>query len=582
MGMDSKRKQKTDSDASSDVADEFSAPCKELIQRLQDQIENSQSALKTALEQVDNLQRSDKEKDLKLKKLEGVADENKFLKRENKALKRKLYGSKAEGLKTVQMPLFDQTETALTTQNSLNEEGREKLEKTVKRVKELKELIKDAKKDLPKAPRKSKKLADSDVETRREDPIEPESTHCDACDIEKIKIGEDETYDYHWIPGRFVKVLRSLPKYLCPECRDYSDVSQALVPVKPIPRSPVTASLLAKIIVDKYAYGLPFDRQTRIFASFGFLVSVTTLCSWTRQISWLFELIADMIQIETFQSDLVQFDESRIKVRNLSLEKNLRRSHMWFYCGPTGAIYCKITDSNGGEHAEEVFGEFEGHFQCDGASTFDRLDTSTRTRLGCWAHARRKFEADSKLNDQQSLLALFMIKKIYKLHWFVSLGFSQYSEELSESVDEYFNYVNELKSKLTRSDLGYVGATYSKNQEKALRNCFLESHFKLDNNRSEQQVKTLGQGRRNWYFVGSQEMTKTCAAIYSVILSCLELNLNVYEYIEDLIDNCPKAPKREAHQWTPIEWAKRRKSRPTPSTDSTKSTTEQHLACANA
>ena len=63
---------------------------------------------------------------------------------------------------------------------------------------------------------------------------------------------------------------------------------------------------------------------------------------------------------------------------------------MWVFCSPEKkiALY-QYALSRGGKVAQEMLEGFSGYLQTDGYSGYNSVEDITR--VGCWAHARRKW-----------------------------------------------------------------------------------------------------------------------------------------------------------------------------------------------
>ena len=57
-------------------------------------------------------------------------------------------------------------------------------------------------------------------------------------------------------------------------------------------------------------------------------------------------------------------------------------------------VYYTYSDNRAGKTAQQLYGDFMGVLQCDGYSGYNLLG-ATVTRVGCWAHVRRKFFDDA-------------------------------------------------------------------------------------------------------------------------------------------------------------------------------------------
>lgn len=64
-------------------------------------------------------------------------------------------------------------------------------------------------------------------------------------------------------------------------------------------------------------------------------------------------------------------------------------------------------------------------------------------------------------------------------------------------------------------------------------------YLEIDNNYSEREVKPIALGRKNYLFTGSQRGGEATATLYSVIESAKANNLNVYDYLKDVLQRLP-------------------------------------------
>ena len=64
-------------------------------------------------------------------------------------------------------------------------------------------------------------------------------------------------------------------------------------------------------------------------------------------------------------------------------------------------------------------------------------------------------------------------------------------------------------------------------------------------------------GRKNWLFAGSPKGAARAAKLYSLVVSCRELKINVFEYLQDVILKAasPDFPASRIGELTPRGWA---------------------------
>ena len=99
--------------------------------------------------------------------------------------------------------------------------------------------------------------------------------HCADCDQDLRPIGEEVSERYEYIPAQ-MKVIEDV-------CFNYAcacTVKTATKPPQPIEKSTAGASVLAQVIVSKWADHLPLHRQAKMFARHGIELPDQTLCGW--------------------------------------------------------------------------------------------------------------------------------------------------------------------------------------------------------------------------------------------------------------------------------------------------------------
>ncbi len=115
---------------------------------------------------------------------------------------------------------------------------------------------------------------------RREIRHEPESTTC-RCGCRMKRIGEDIAEKLDYRPGVFSVERHIRGKWACTQCET---ITQAPVAAHVIDKGIPTVSLLAQVLVAKYADHLPLYRQEAIFARAGLAIPRSTLAQWVGKV----------------------------------------------------------------------------------------------------------------------------------------------------------------------------------------------------------------------------------------------------------------------------------------------------------
>src|SRR2546428_565027 len=115
--------------------------------------------------------------------------------------------------------------------------------------------------------------------------VEAAQRTCRDCGREKKRIGVDVTRRLEYVPAHFVEHEYHLEKYACGSCKE--GVTTAPAPAQVLDRSAAEASLLAHVVVSKYADHCPLHRLHRIYARSGADIPVSHRVARSVARSWL-------------------------------------------------------------------------------------------------------------------------------------------------------------------------------------------------------------------------------------------------------------------------------------------------------
>jgi len=244
---------------------------------------------------------------------------------------------------------------------------------------------------------------------RRDETHEPATCACPRCGTERMrKVGEDVTEVLEYVPGRFEVVRHVRPAYSCSKCEA---MAQAPMPAMPIPRAMAGASVIAHVIMSKYADHLPLYRQAEIYARDGLDLDRGTLADWVGKAAWLLRPLADRIAKHVMAGNVIHADDTPVPVLAPGNGKT-KTGRLWIYlrderqhAGPAPpAVLYRYTPDRKGERCREHLAPFSGHLHADGYAGFAELYERAEgrpakvTEVACWAHVRRKFFDVHKAN----------------------------------------------------------------------------------------------------------------------------------------------------------------------------------------
>ena len=78
--------------------------------------------------------------------------------------------------------------------------------------------------------------------------------------------------------------------------------------------------------------------------------------------------------------------------------------------------------------------------------------------------------------------------------------------------------------------------------------------LEVDKNWCEGAIRPLALGRKNWLHVGSPEAGPKIAAIASIVETCRRLNINLREYLRDILPKLGDWPISRVGELTPTSW----------------------------
>jgi transposase len=151
--------------------------------------------------------------------------------------------------------------------------------------------------------------------------------HCARCAQDLRHIGEETCERYEYIPASLTVIEEACLKYAC-ACT----LRTAGKPPQPIEKSTAGASLLAHVIVSKFADHLPLNRQEKIFERHGVDISRKSMGGWMGQCAGLLNPLYLAAKKVLFGSKVIGTDDTSVKVLDPELPF-ARTGRLWPYYG---------------------------------------------------------------------------------------------------------------------------------------------------------------------------------------------------------------------------------------------------------
>jgi transposase len=393
--------------------------------------------------------------------------------------------------------------------------------------------------------------------------LSEDERRCEQCGEPRQKIGEEIARRIEYVPGHFVQHEHRLSKYACTGCRD--GVLTAPGPSRVLERSIADASVLAHVVVSKYVDHTPLHRLHESYARTGASIPVSTLSDWTGGVADLLEPLVDRLGEKVLAAHVVRTDATGLKVLDPRSPANIQRGTIWVYLGDEDDVVFRYAETGDGESGPWKFlAGRAGPIQADGASVFDRLfngQVANAVEVGCLAHARRKLVA---LQDVDCRVAypIRLIRRVYRFEYLADLKDCTPSERAELRQARSLPVFEKLKrwaivthaTEPPSSDLARAAA-YMLNQWEALTRFLYDGQLSPDNNLTEQQLRAIALGRKNYLFAGSHEAARRAAVLYSITRSCALRGVEPLAYLSDILPKLAGGwPRSRIDELLPGNW----------------------------
>jgi transposase len=390
-----------------------------------------------------------------------------------------------------------------------------------------------------------------------------------VCEVDSshslVEIGRETSEQLTFIPATVEIVRHVRPKYACPSCKQ--GVKIAPMPKLPIPKSIATPSLLAHVATSKYADALPLYRQEKIFQRLGIDVSRATLASWMVKLGDLVEPLMERICHEVRAGGFVQCDETPFQVLKEPGKRAQSLSYLWTLRGGPiehPLIYYEYDPSRSAEVPKRLLRGFQGFLQTDGYEGYAALGREPGiVHVGCWAHARRKFDealrgqgktkkkgAKRSAKESRARQALSQIQALYRLErtWRDATPAERHAarqehtkprlEKLREWLDASIDSVP--PQSLTGKAMHYLDAQWPK-----LVRVLDDGRLPLDTNHVENAIRPFVVGRKNWLFADTVAGARASANLYGLIETAKANRIEPGRYLTHLFTVLPNVTAPE-------------------------------------
>lgn len=405
------------------------------------------------------------------------------------------------------------------------------------------------------------------------DTLTEEEKQCPACGTMMVPIGHEEIRtEIRYTKAKLERIVYVATTYGCPVCKDTEDpqfIKDEGIPAL-IPGGYASPSLVSHIMYEKYADALPLCRQEKGFELLGVSISRTTMASWIIICSQNYlKPVYDYFHRELLKRHFLMADETPIQVLKEPDRRPQSKSYVWLMrSGEDGLghiVLYHYSETRAGEHAVSFLKGIEdgAYLMVDGYSGYNKLKNIRRCCY--YAHIRRYLiEAIPNGHDKdyshpavQGVLycnKLFEYERSYKAK---ELPYTQVYKRRQKDqkpvVEGFMRWLDaQHPEKGSRMDRA---VTYIRNRKDTLMTYLEDGRCSLSNNPSENSIRPLTLGRKNWLFSDSQDGANASMVVYTMVEMAKAHGLHPYNYLQYLLESRPGKDTTDAEFKVLAPWS---------------------------
>ena len=397
--------------------------------------------------------------------------------------------------------------------------------------------------------------------------LEGKDLVCPQCGDTMTEIGKEVVRTMKIIPAQTIVQEDIYYTYACKCCSESADEGCETPVVKApreksiIPGSFATPEAIAHIMTQKFVMGSPLYRQEQEINRKGIHLSRQTMSNWIlRAAEDYLAPVYEQLHRELLKRDVLHADETTLQVLHEPGKKPQTDSYMWLYrtSGDTDKpiVLYEYQPGRGAKHPKEFLSGYKGYLHTDGYVGYHDLGEDI-TVVGCWAHARRKFDEavkslpKGKVKGSSASQGLAYCNLLFAIEQGLAeknaTEKERYDERLEQAkpvLDAMFAWANS-RTAAPKSALGKA-FHYLKEQWPYLTNYLKDGRLEISNNLAERSIKPFVIDRKNFLFANTPKGATGSAIMFSLIQTAIENGLDPYKYLTWLLKRAKDADLTDA------------------------------------
>ncbi|WFG03863.1 IS66 family transposase [Pseudomonas putida] len=380
----------------------------------------------------------------------------------------------------------------------------------------------------------------------------PEHELTCTCGCRKHTIGEEVSEQLEIVPMQ-IRVIKHIRKvYGCRGCE--TALVTADKPAQLIEKSMASPSVLAMLLTTKYVDGLPLHRFEKVLSRHGIDISRQTLARWVIQCGEHLQPLLNLMRDRLLESRVIHCDETRVQVLKEPDREATSQSWMWVQTGgPPGkpVILFDYSTSRAQEVPSRLLESYCGYLMTDDYAGYNAVAVQPGIeRMGCWAHARRKFVEAQKVQPKgktgRADIALNLINKLYGIERDLKDASDEQRHQGRQQdslpiLAQLHGWLEKTQPQVTAQNalgkaVGYLASNWNK-----LKRYVEAGHLPIDNNPAERAIRPFVIGRKAWLFSDTPKGAVASAQIYSLVETAKANSQEPYAWLRHVLERLPHA-----------------------------------------
>jgi len=384
------------------------------------------------------------------------------------------------------------------------------------------------------------------------DSLSEEEKQCPACSTKMVPIGTEAIRrGVEFIPAKYEVTEYVATTYECPQCKQTEGpqfIKDEGCPPALIEKSYATPSLVA-----------------------GILITRASMAAWAILVFQLyFQYLIRYFHRELLKRQFLMMDETPVQVLKEPDKRPQSKSYVWLVrSGEDGLapllLYRYSPTRNGDNAVELLKGSPPGlYLMVDGFQGYDKLKDVKR--CACYAHIRRYFLDAIPKGSEKDLAnpavqgmaycdKLFSYERRYREE---GLSYEQrHKRRLKDEkpvVEAFIKWLGQQKASATSNKFNKA-LTYTRNRQNILMTYLEDGRCSLSNNMSENSIRPVVVGRKNWLFSDTMDGAEASMGIYTIVEMAKLHGLDPYKYMKYILGQRPTYQSSDEELEKLVPWS---------------------------